>query len=110
LIVAIDSASRATALRPLPGMAHAAMALAAQHFLSAVHSAAPDSTIHLAEGFVDGTESGDYGQVATDVMLAFVGLNDGAWCVPPALSKPVLDWVLRKPGQLSPVILAPRYA
>jgi hypothetical protein len=43
-------------------------------------------------------------------MLAFVGLNDSAWHVPPPMSKSVLDWVLREPGQPSPVILAPRYA
>ena len=90
--------------------AGAAMALAAQHFLSAVHDAAPESTIHLVEGIVIGADSGDHGQVASGLMLAFVGLNDCAWRVPPAMSKSVLDWVMRKPGQLSPVILAPRYA
>lgn len=90
--------------------AGAAMALAAQHFLSAIHDATSDTTVHLAEGFVVGADSGDHGQVATDLMLAFVGLNESAWHVPPAMSKSVLDWVLREPGQLSPVILAPRYA
>jgi hypothetical protein len=92
-----------------PG-AGAAMALAAQHFLSAIHDATSETTVHLAEGFVVGADSGGHGQVATDLMSAFVGLNESAWHVPPAMSKSVLDWVLREPGQLSPVILAPRYA
>lgn len=86
------------------------MALAAQHFLSAIHNAVSGSTVHLAEGFVVGADSGQHSQVATDLMLAFVGLNEGAWHVPPPMSMSVLDWVLREPGQPSPVILAPRYA
>jgi hypothetical protein len=86
------------------------MALAAQHFLSAIHNAVSSSTVHLAEGFVVGADSGQHSQVATDLMLAFVGLNDSAWHLPPPTSKSVLDWVLREPGQPSPVILAPRYA
>jgi len=90
--------------------AGAAMALAAQHFLSTVHDAVPDGTVNLVEGFVVGADSGDHGQVAADLMLAFVGLSDSAWYVPPAKSKLVLDWVLRQPGQPSPLILAPRYA
>ena len=90
--------------------AGAAMALAAQHFLSAIHEAASDRTVHLAEGFVVGADSGDHGRVATDLLMTFVGLNDGSWHVPPDRSKSVLDWVLRAPGQASPVILAPRYA
>lgn len=90
--------------------AGAAMALAAQHFLSAIHHAVSGSTVHLAEGFVVGADSGQHCQVATDLMLAFAGLNDSAWHLPPPMSKSVLDWVLREPGQPSPVILAPRYA
>jgi hypothetical protein len=90
--------------------AGAAMALAAQHFLSAIHESAGDRTVHLAEGFVVGADSGDHGQVATDLVMTFVGLNDGSWHVPPGRSKSVLDWVLRASGQASPVILAPRYA
>ncbi len=90
--------------------AGAAMALAAQHFLSAIHESTSDRTVHLAEGFVVGADSGDHGQVATDLLMTFVGLNDGSWHVPPDRSKSVLDWVLLAPGQASPVILAPRYA
>jgi hypothetical protein len=90
--------------------AGAAMSLAAQHFLSGVQSVGADCMIHLAEGFVVGADSNHHGQVATDLMLAFTGLNEGVWHVPPVASKSVLDWVLRAPGQASPVVLAPRYA
>jgi hypothetical protein len=90
--------------------AGASMALAAQHFLGAIHDAVSSSMVHLAEGFVVGADSGQHSQVATDLMLAFTGIKGGAWHLPPPRSKSVLDWVLREPGQPSPVILAPWYA
>ncbi len=90
--------------------AGAAMALAAQHFLSAIHESVGDRTVHLAEGFVVGADSGDHGQAANDLLMTFVGVNDGSWHIPTDRSKSVLDWVLRAPGHASPVILAPRYA
>lgn len=86
------------------------MALAAQYFLSAVHGAVSESTIHLVEGFVVGADSGDHDQVALDLRLAFVGLEECTWHSPPDRAKSVLDWVMREPGQPSPLILAPRYA
>ena len=93
--------------------AGAVMTLAAQFFLRDLRERrrreGVTATIHLIEGFVVGSNSGDHKQVAEDLINAYRDEITSDWIKPDAGSQSVLGWFDENLATSCPVVLKPRF-